>query len=162
MHQWDFDGAPVVKNLPCNTRDGLILIQGTKTSYAMKQLRLCSATQKGCNCQSPQSSESTCRYKRCAWCNKDPTQPRQINNNQISVQFSSVMSNSLRPHGPQHTKLPQSITKSRHLLKLMSIESVMPSNHLILCHPLLLPPSVFPSIRVFSNESAVQIRWPKN
>ena len=47
------------------------------------------------------------------------------------------------------------------LLKLMSIESVMPSNHLILCHPLLLPPSIFPSIRVFSNESALRIRWSK-
>ena len=47
------------------------------------------------------------------------------------------------------------------LLKLMSIESVMPSNHLILCHPLLLLPSVFPSIRVFSNESGLHIRWPK-
>ena len=47
------------------------------------------------------------------------------------------------------------------LLKLMSIESVMASNHLILCHPLLLPPSVFPSIRVFSNESIICIRWPK-
>ena len=47
------------------------------------------------------------------------------------------------------------------LLKLMSIESVMPSNHLILCHPLLLPPSTFPSIRVFSNESVLHIRWPK-
>ena len=47
------------------------------------------------------------------------------------------------------------------LLKLMSTESVMPSNHLILCHPLLLPPSILPSIRVFSNESALRIRWPK-
>ena len=47
------------------------------------------------------------------------------------------------------------------LLKLMSIESVRPSNHLILCHPLLLPPSIFPSIRVFSNESVLRIRWPK-
>ena len=54
-----------------------------------------------------------------------------------------------------------SITISLSLLKLMSIESVMPSNHLILCHPLLLLPSVFPSIRVFSNESALCIRWPK-
>ena len=54
-----------------------------------------------------------------------------------------------------------SITSSRSLLKLMSIESVMPSNHLILCHPLLLLPSIFPSIRVFSNESALRIRWPK-
>ena len=54
-----------------------------------------------------------------------------------------------------------SITNSRDLLKLMSIESVMPSNHLILCRPLLLPPSVFPRIRVFSNESVLHIRWPK-
>ena len=54
-----------------------------------------------------------------------------------------------------------SITKSQSLLKLMSMESVMPSNHLILCHPLLLLPSIFPSIRVFSNESVLHIRWPK-
>ena len=54
-----------------------------------------------------------------------------------------------------------SITNSQCLLKLISIESVMPSNHLILCHPLLLPPSIFPSIRVFSNESVLHVRWPK-
>ena len=54
-----------------------------------------------------------------------------------------------------------SITNSQSLLKLMSIESVMPSNHLILCHPLLILPSILPSIRVFSNESALRIRWPK-
>ena len=54
-----------------------------------------------------------------------------------------------------------SVTNSQSLLKLMSIESVMPSNHLILCHPLLLPPSIFPTIRVFSNESVLHIRWPK-
>ena len=54
-----------------------------------------------------------------------------------------------------------SITKSWSLLKLMSIELVMPSNHLILCCPLLLPPSIFPSIRVFYNESVICIRWPK-
>ena len=54
-----------------------------------------------------------------------------------------------------------SITNSQSLLKLMSIKSVMPSNHLILCRPLLLPPSVFPSIRVFSRESVLNIRWPK-
>ena len=69
---------------------------------------------------------------------------------------SSVMSDSLRPHG-----LQCAITNSWSLLKLMSIESVMPSNHLILCHPLLLLPSIFPSIRVFSNESVLHIRWPK-
>ena len=54
-----------------------------------------------------------------------------------------------------------SIAKSLSLLKLMSIESIMPSNHLVLCRPLLLPPSIFPSIRVFSNESVLHIRWPK-
>ena len=54
-----------------------------------------------------------------------------------------------------------SITNSQSLLKLMSIESVMPSNHLILCHPLLLLPSIFPSIRVFSSELVLCIRWPK-
>ena len=54
-----------------------------------------------------------------------------------------------------------SFTLSPSLLKLMSIEAVMPSSHLILCHPILLPPSIFPSIRVFSNESALHIRWPK-
>ena len=55
-----------------------------------------------------------------------------------------------------------SITNSPSLLKLMSIESVMPSNHLILCRPLLLLPSIFPSIRVFSSESVLRIRWPKD
>ena len=54
-----------------------------------------------------------------------------------------------------------SITNSRSLLKFMSIESVMPSNHLILCHPLIFLPSIFPNIRVFSNESALRTRWPK-
>ena len=54
-----------------------------------------------------------------------------------------------------------SITNTWSLLRLMSIELVMPSNHLILCRPLLLPPSIFPSIRVFSNESGLHIRWPK-
>ena len=55
----------------------------------------------------------------------------------------------------------QSITNSQSLLKPMSIELVMPSNHLILCHPLLFPPSIFPNIRVFSKESVLHIRWPK-
>ena len=80
---------------------------------------------------------------------------------EISVQFShSVMSDSLQPHGLQHARLPcPSPTQS--LLKLISIKLVMPSNHLILCRPLLLLPSIFPSIRVFSNESVLGIRWPK-
>ena len=53
-----------------------------------------------------------------------------------------------------------SITNSQSLLKFTSIESVMPCNHLLLCHPLLLPPSIFPSSRIFSNESVIRIRWP--
>ena len=78
-----------------------------------------------------------------------------------SVQFShSVMSNSLRPHSLQHAR-PLSITNSWSLLKLMSIKWVRPSNHLILCRPLLLPPSIFSSIRVFSSESVLHIRWLK-
>ena len=56
---------------------------------------------------------------------------------------------------------PLSFTVSQSLLKLVSIELVMPSNHLVLCHPLLLLPSIFPSLRVFSSESALRIRWPK-
>ena len=85
--------------------------------------------------------------------------------NEYSVQFSrSVVSNSLRtldcstPGLLIHHQLPLAC---RSLLKLMSIESVMPSNHLILCRPLILPPSIFPSIRVFSNEALLRIRWPK-
>ena len=79
-----------------------------------------------------------------------------------SVQFSrSVVSDSLRPNESQHARPPCPITNSRSLLKLMPIESVMPSSHLILCCPLLLLPSTFPSITVFSNESALHIRWPK-
>ena len=73
-----------------------------------------------------------------------------------------VMSDSWRPHGLQHAACQASLsfTNSQSLLKLMSIESVMPSNHPILCHPLLLLPSVFPSIRVSSSESALHINWP--
>ena len=75
-------------------------------------------------------------------------------------QFSrSVRSDSLRPHGLQHARLC-CITNSRSLFKLLSTESVVPSNHLIFCCPLLLP-SIFPSITVFSNESVLRIRWPK-
>ena len=78
-----------------------------------------------------------------------------------SVQFSlSVVSNSLRPHGLQHTR-PPCPSPTPSLPKLMSVESVIPSNHLILCHPLLLLSSIFPSIWVFSNESVLRIRWPR-
>ena len=68
--------------------------------------------------------------------------------------------NSLRPHGLQHARLPCPSPSPGALLRLMSIESVIPSNHLILCHPLLLLPSIFPSIKVFSNDSTLHIRWP--
>ena len=79
----------------------------------------------------------------------------------LSVQFRrSVLSTSCAPQTAAH-QASLCITNSRSLLKLMSIESVMPSSHLILCHPLLLLPSIFPSIRVFSNESVLCIRWPK-
>ena len=82
-----------------------------------------------------------------------------------SVQFSSVQLLSpvrlfVTP-GTAARQASLSITNSQSLPKLMSIELVMPSSHLIFCHPLLLPPSIFPSIRVFSNESALHIRWPK-
>ena len=79
-----------------------------------------------------------------------------------SAQFShSVVSDSLRPPWTAARQASLSITNSRSLLKFMSIESVMPSNHLILCYPLLLLPLIFPSIRVFSKESVLHNRWPK-
>ena len=81
------------------------------------------------------------------------------------VQFTSVLSLSrVRLFATPWTAARQaslSITNSGSLLKLMSIESVMPSNYLILCHPPLQPPSIFPSIRVFSNESVLRLKWPK-
>ena len=84
---------------------------------------------------------------------------------ELALQFNSVQSLS----HVQHLAIPWtathqtslSITNSQSLPKLMSVESVMPSNHLILCCPLLVLPSIFPSIRVFSNESTLHIRWPK-
>ena len=83
----------------------------------------------------------------------------------ISPVFSSVQSLSrVQLFATQWTAACQAslfITNSCSLLKFMSVESVMPSDHLILCHPLLLPPSIFPSSRVFSNESVIRNRWPK-
>ena len=93
--------------------------------------------------------------------------PQEIS---ITISLSSSISVSFQPLSPvllfatPWTAAPQeslSITNCRSLPKLMPIESVMPSNHLIFCHPLLLPPSIFPSIWVFSNESVLRIRWPK-
>ena len=81
----------------------------------------------------------------------------------MCIQFSSVTQSCplfLTPRTAAH-QASLSITNSQNLLKLMSIEFVMPSNYLILCRPLLPPPSIFPSIRVFSNESVLHIRWPK-
>ena len=79
----------------------------------------------------------------------------------VSVQFShSIMSDSATPWTSAR-QASLSFANSRSLHKLFPTESVMPSNHLMLCHPLLLPPSIFPSIRAFSNESVLQIRWPK-
>ena len=92
---------------------------------------------------------------RCVWMDL----PEQRTS---SVPFSpSVVSDSVAPWTAAHQS-SLSITNSRSLLKLMSIESVMPSNYLILCHSLLLLPSIFPSIRVFTTESALWIRWPKD
>ena len=81
----------------------------------------------------------------------------------LIIQFRSVAQSCLTPCDPMDCSTPGllSFTISQSLLKLMSIESVIPSNHLILCHPLLLLPSIFPSIRVFFNESALHIMWPK-
>ena len=73
----------------------------------------------------------------------------------------SVVSDSLWSHGLQHTRLPCPSLSFRGLLTFIFIESEMVSDHLILCHLFLLPPSIFPSFRVFSNESVLRIRWPK-
>ena len=92
--------------------------------------------------------------------------PHMVNESKLSddlslVQFShSVMSDSVMPWTAAG-QASLSIIHSQSILKLISIESVMPLNHLILCYPLLLPSSIFPSIRVFSNESVLHIRWPK-
>ena len=77
-----------------------------------------------------------------------------------SVQFSSVTQSCPTLCNPMDHSMPGLHHQILEFIKLMSIESVMPFNHLILCHPLLLLPSIFPSIRVFSNESALCIRWP--
>ena len=89
---------------------------------------------------------------------------KALNKGRFYFQFSlvshTVVSNSLQPHKPQHAMPSCPSPTPWSSPKLMSIESVMPSSHLILCHPLLFPPSIFPSIMVFSSESALCIRWP--
>ena len=102
--------------------------------------------------------------KRARWGNKVTKESKGYNKNTYqvsSVQFSrSVVSDSVTPWTAA-CQDSLSITNSRSLLKLMSIDLVMPSNHLILCCPLLLPSSIFPSIRIISNESVLCITWPK-
>ena len=84
--------------------------------------------------------------------------------NQLCCCLVTQLCLTLRPHGLQHARLPCPSPTPRlyqSLPKLMSIESVMPQNHLVFCHPLLLLPSVFPSIKAFSSESVLHIKWPK-
>ena len=99
------------------------------------------------------------------WCSAELLPLPSVNNSTStpSLQFSSVAQSCPTLCNPMDCSTPASlsITNSWSLLKLMTIESVMPSNHLILCHPLLLLPSIFPSLGVFSNESILCIRWPK-
>jgi len=86
---------------------------------------------------------------------------RTLESTSVSVQFScSVVSDCVTPWTAAH-QASLSIASPWSLLKPMSIELVMPSNHLILCHPFLLLPSIFPGIKVFSNESVLRMRWPK-
>ena len=88
--------------------------------------------------------------------------PRKENVQSVNQFSSSVRSDSLWPQLTAAFQASLSITNTQSLFKLMSIESVMPCNHLILCRPLLLLPSIFPSIKVFSSESALRMRWPKD
>ena len=115
-----------------------------------------------------QSALHVCDFKQPWWCStvsveKNPCISRSTQFKPLTpilAKFScSVVSDSTTPWTAAR-QASLSITNSQSLLKLMSIESVMPSNHPILCHTLLLPPSIFPSIRVFSNESVLHIRWP--
>ena len=103
----------------------------------------------------------SCWVDQWPWHKIGGSKPLDLGRGLPSVQFScSEMSNSLRHHELQQARPPCPSPTSGVYSNLL-IESAMPSNHLILCHPLLLPPSIFSSIRVFSNESALCIRWPK-
>ena len=92
------------------------------------------------------------------WTRSETSGTLRMKSDQISC---SVVSNSLQPHESQYARPPLSITNSRSSPKLMWIKLVMPSSHLILCRPLLLLPPIPPSIRVFSNESTLCMKWPK-
>ena len=99
-------------------------------------------------------------YTSCINCIKSDSFTLEIR--WTSVHFSrSVVSDSLRPPWTAACQASLSITNSHSLLKLMPIDLVMPSNHLILCHSILPLPSIFPSIKVFSNDKELSIRWPK-
>ena len=129
-----------------------------------------SGKEHACQCRRHKKRRFDTWVGKIPWRTWQPTPvllPRESNEQRSladysSVQFSrSVVSDSLQPHGLQNTRLPSPSPNSRSLLKLRSIELLMPSNHLILCHPLLLLPSIFSSIKVFSKEPVVCIRWPK-
>ena len=124
-----------------------------------------------CQCRRHKRSRFDSWVGKIPWRTWQPTSvllPGESNEQKSLADYSPVQFNSvaqlcptLQPHGLQNARLPCPSTNSQSMLKLRSIELVMPSNHLILCHPLLLLPSVFPSIRVFSKESVLCIRWPK-
>ena len=104
---------------------------------------------------------STCdRYCTRFWRQKNEIYSSQRYHSLSSVQLLSCVQLLMAPQTAAH-QASLSITNSQSSLKLMSIELVMPSNHLIFCRPLLLLPSIFPSSRVFSNESVLRMRWPK-
>ena len=108
---------------------------------------------------SPSNEYSVLIFFRIDWLDLSAVQGtlKSLFQHHSLVQFSrSIISDSLQPHELQHARL---LCPSPSLLKFMSIDLVMPFNHLILCHPLLLLPSIFPSITVFSNELALHIRW---
>ena len=110
--------------------------------------------------EAPLAIAKTWKQLRCPLADKWIRKLWYIYTMEYSVQFSrSFMSDSATPWTAA-CQASLSITNSQNLLKLMSIELVMPSDHFILCHPLLLLPSIFPSIRVFSDESVVRISWP--
>ena len=133
----------MVKNPPCNAGSmGSIPGQGTKILHGSEQLSLCATTR-----------ESMC-YNQISHVTKN--QCSQINF--VVVQSLSCVGLFAPPVARQATL---SFTISRNLLKFMSLELMMPCKHLILCYPFLLLPSIFPSIRLFSKESVLCIRWPK-
>ena len=105
----------------------------------------------------PKGRDSVSSYSK--FCHQQPAQ-YLAESAQCCCRSVTQLCLTLRPHELQHARLP-CLSLSPSFLRLMSIESVMPSNHLILCDPLLILPSIFPSIRVFSSESALLIRWSK-